>query len=88
MAANKKLPFVVCALWKFFSKQPFVGRVFWKVFAATVVLLVAGWILIPRVFGYEIESQDYGGSAICAPILAYLIHLWILPGPDSETGDQ
>ena len=88
MAANKKLPFVVCALWKFFSKQPFVGRVFWKVFAATVVLLVAGWILIPRVFGYEIESQDYGGSSICAPILAYLIHLWILPGPDSERGDE
>ncbi len=70
------------------SKLPFVGRIFWKVFAATVVLLVAGWILIPLVFGYEIESQDYGGSSICAPILAYLIHLWILPGPDSETGDQ
>ena len=70
------------------SKLPFVGRIFWKVFAAVIVLLVSGWILIPRLFGYAIESQDYGGSSICAPILAYLIHLWILPGPDSETEDE
>lgn len=70
------------------SKLPFVGRIFWKVFAATVVLLVAGWVLIPRVFGYQIESQDYGGSSICAPILAYLVHLWLLPGSDAPPDDE
>ena len=72
----------------FFSKLPFVGRIFWKVFAAILVLLVAGWILIPRVFGYEIKPQDYGGSSICAPILAYLVHLWILPGPDVPADEE
>ena len=67
---------------------PFVGRIFWKVFAVIVVLLVAGWMLIPRVIDYPIQSQDYGGSSICAPILAYLIHLWLLPVPDSGTDDE
>lgn len=60
-------------------KLPFVGRIFWKVFLVVVVLLVAAWVLIPRLSSYEITSADYGGSSICAVILAYLIHLWLLP---------
>ena len=70
------------------SKLPFVGRIFWKVFAVIVVLLVASWYLIPLVIDYEITSADYGGSSITAVILSYLVHLWILPGPDLQSDEQ
>lgn len=70
------------------SKLPFVSRIFWKVFVVIVVLLVASWFLIPRVIDYEITSADYGGSSITAVILSYLVHLWLLPGPDSQLDDQ
>ncbi len=63
-------------------KLPFVGRIFWKVFVTVVVLLIAGWVLIPRVSEYEITNADYGGSSICAVILSYLVHLWMLPQED------
>ncbi len=66
------------------SKLPFVGRIFWKVFVVVLVVLVGSWLLIPRLSSYEITSADYGGSSICAPILAYLMHLWLLP-PDEPT---
>ena len=69
-------------------KLPFVARIFWKVFGVIFVLLVASWLLIPRVTGYEIESQDYGGSSICAPILAYLIHLWLIPGKRADSQED
>ncbi len=61
------------------SKLPFVGRIFWKVLAVVTAVLLASWYLIPKLTGYEIEPQDYGGSTICTPILSYLVHLWLLP---------
>lgn len=70
------------------SKLPFVGRIFWKVFALIAVLLVIAWLGIPRVIDYTITPADYGGSAIAALILSYLVHLWLLPGPDSPLGDE
>lgn len=70
------------------SKLPFVSRIFWKVLAVIVVLLVASWYVIPLIIDYEITSADYGGSSITAIILSYLVHLWILPGPDSQPDEQ
>ncbi len=69
------------------SKLPFVGRIFWKVFVTIVILLVASWILIPRLSSYEITNADYGGSSICSVILSYLIHLWLLP-PEGASSDD
>ncbi len=60
-------------------KLPFVGRIFWKVLAAVAILAVVGWAVIAKVTGYEITSADYGGSTISGLILAYLVHLWLLP---------
>lgn len=70
------------------SKLPFVGRIFWKVFVTIIVLLVAGWILIPRLSSYEITNADYGGSSICSVILSYLIHLWLLPPEESTSNGE
>ena len=68
------------------AKLPFVGRIFCKVLVVVVVVVVASWYLIPKLTGYEIEPQDYGGSAISGLIFAYLVHLWLLPqeGPPSD----
>ncbi len=60
-------------------KLPFVGRIFWKVLAAVAILAVVGWAVIAKVTGYEITPADYGGSTISGLILAYLVHLWLLP---------
>ena len=68
-------------------KIPFVGRIFWKVLIVVAILIVAGWVLIPRFTDYEITPADYGGSSICWPILAYLIHLWLLP-PEAPPSDD
>lgn len=67
---------------------PFVGRIFWKVLALMAILLVVGWVAIPRVIDYEITAADYGGSSITALILSYLVHLWLLPGPDSRSDGE
>jgi hypothetical protein len=70
------------------SKLPFVGRILWKVFAVIAVLLVVAWVVIPRVTDYRITAADYGGSSIAALILSYLVHLWLLPGPEPPPGDD
>ncbi len=61
------------------SKLPFVARIFWKVFAVVVVLLVTAWLVIPRVIDYQITAADYVGSSISSIIFSYLVHLWLLP---------
>ena len=70
-------------------KLPFVGRIFWKVLVVVAVLVVVGWFLIIRLTSYEITSADYGGSTVSGLILAYLIHLWLLPhGEPSPEGEM
>lgn len=59
-----------------------MGRLFWKVLAVIGVLLAGCWVLIPRLSTYQITPADYVGSAISSIILAYLIHLWLLPQPE------
>lgn len=68
-------------------KLPFVGRIFWKVFVVVAVLAVIGWFLVIRLIGYEMQSQDYGGSVISGILLVYLIHLWLLPQPAPPAED-
>ena len=64
-------------------KVPFVGRIFWKVLGAVGILVAAAWAVIVKVTEYSIQPQDYGGSVISGILLAYLVHLWLLPEEDS-----
>lgn len=61
------------------QKLPFVGRIFWIVLVVVAVLGVVAWYLVVKFMGYEMQSQDYGGSVISGVILSYLVHLWLLP---------
>ncbi len=63
-------------------KLPFVGRIFWKVLAVVVVSVIVAWALVVWIIDYKITEADYGGSTICTVLLAYLIHLWLLPHED------
>ncbi len=66
---------------------PFAGRVFWKVLVVVAVLVVVVWVVIVKLTEYRMKSQDYGGSMVSGVILAYLVHLWLLPddqGPESQ----
>ena len=55
----------------------FVPRVFFKVLAATVGVVLLGWAWAICRYG-QISRVDMVGSLICVPILAYLVHLWIV----------
>jgi len=70
---------------------PFERRIFWKVLPTVYVLVVVGWVVAVRVFGYEMTSADYGGSFIASTLFSYLLHLWLLPpeafGDDDDTDD-
>lgn len=70
-------------------KLPFVGRIFWKVLVVVAVLAVIAWTVAIKAFGYEMQSQDYGGTVITWIIFSYLVHLWLLPEdmPD-DTPDE
>ena len=77
------------------SKLPFEGRIFWKTLPVVYFLVVVAWVLIVRFTDYEMTPADYGGSFISSTILAYLVHLWLLPGEyaseeldDDEHEDQ
>ena len=60
---------------------PWVPTVFAKVFAAVLTLVVLGLAIALAVNG-ELEVRDIVGSLVCAPLLAYLIHLWITMDKD------
>ena len=64
----------------------FVPAVFWKVLAATLTLVMLGWIGAIWIFG-ELKTVDIVGSLISAPILAYLVHLWIVYARERPVGD-
>ncbi len=60
---------------------PFVPAVFIKVLAAVLTVVALGLGVMLAVNG-EIQTQDMIGSLISAPLLAYLVHLWITMGRD------
>jgi hypothetical protein len=64
------------------KRFPFTGRIFWPVLIVVAVLVVVAWLVAVKGFGYEMQAQDYPGSAISGAIFAYLVHLWLLPEED------
>ncbi len=60
---------------------PFVPRVFFKVLAGTLTVVLIGYVIALKMYG-EITPVDMVGSLITAPIFAYLVHLWITMGKD------
>lgn len=61
----------------------FVPNLFVKVFAA-VAALVALVAIIAATLGEPIGFVDMTGILVTAPILSYLIHLWLLPWPGAD----
>ena len=62
------------------GKLPFVAGLFFKTLAIVVVLVVLTWFLIVRFSEYTMTAADYGGTTISTVLLAYLVHLWLMPG--------
>jgi hypothetical protein len=61
------------------KKIPFIPGLFFKTLVVVAVLVVGGWWLILRFSDYEITPADYGGTTISTILLAYLVHLWMMP---------
>lgn len=55
----------------------FVPAVFFKVLAGTLVVLLVGWAGAIWLTG-SLATRDIIGSLICVPIVAYMVHLWIV----------
>jgi hypothetical protein len=59
------------------SDQPlFVPNLFMKALAGTLVVVTAGFALAFGLQG-ELAEVDIAGALLCAPIAAYLVHLWV-----------
>ncbi|MFH1418381.1 MAG: hypothetical protein ABII12_08875 [Planctomycetota bacterium] len=59
----------------------FVPSVFFKVLAATLTVVLLGWVAAIWMFG-SLATRDIIGSLICVPIFAYMVHLWIVYARD------
>ena len=73
------------------SKLPFNRSIFWKVFVVVLVLVVGTFAVLAYFTSYERTDADTYGSLISALILAYLVHLWLLPAeyvPDDEYEEE
>jgi hypothetical protein len=56
----------------------FIPTLFLKVFAVILALVLVSFILISTLHE-PIGMVDIVGTLICAPIVTYLIHLWLAP---------
>lgn len=63
------------------SKLPFSPKIFFKVLAIIVVLLLTAFAIIHWIMG-SMTTRDIVGSSISSVIFAYLVHLWLLPAGD------
>lgn len=70
------------------GKLPFIGRIFWKTLVGVAVLAVVAWVIVLNVTDYEMIPADWGGSIISGIILAYLVHLWLLPEDEDAPADE
>ena len=61
----------------------FVPKIFFPVLAAALGVLAAGWAGAIWLHG-ELTTVDMVGSLICVPIVAYMVHLWIIYVRDAE----
>ncbi len=64
----------------------FVPAVFWKVLAATLTVVMLGWVGAIWMFD-ELKTVDIVGSLISASIFAYMVHLWIIYARERPVGD-
>ena len=65
------------------SKLPFIPGLFFKTLVVVVVLVIGVWALVLNMGWYEeITPADYGGTTISTILLAYLVHLWLMPTDD------
>ncbi len=55
----------------------FEPSVFYRVLAATLVLVFLGWAGALLIYG-TLTRVDMVGSLICVPIFSYMVHLWIV----------
>lgn len=65
----------------------FVPAVFFKVLAVTLTIVVTGWLGSIGFYGV-LAFRDIVGSLICAPIFAYLVHLWIVYSKQQDPHDR
>ncbi len=56
----------------------FEFNLFMKVFIVVLALVAIGFTIVIQVYG-TISATDITGTLICAPLAAYLVHLWLLP---------
>jgi len=65
------------------SKLPFIPSLFFKTLVVVVVLVIGTWALVLTMGWYEkMTPADYGGTTISTVLLAYLVHLWLMPIDD------
>lgn len=64
----------------------FVPGVFFRVLAATLTVVLLGWVGAVWLYG-SLATRDIIGSLICAPIFAYMVHLWIVYARDRKPDD-
>ena len=73
------------------SKLPFIASLFFKTLVVVVVLVIGVWALVLKMGWYEeMTPADYGGTTISTILLAYLVHLWLMPMDDypEEADDE
>ena len=72
------------------SKLPFIPSLFFKTLVVVVVLVIGVWALVLKMGWYEeMTPADYGGTTISTILLAYLVHLWLMPMDDfPEDADE
>ena len=51
---------------------------FFKVLAVTLGSVVIGFAALMWLCG-PIETRDIVGTLVCAPLFAYLVHVWLMP---------
>ena len=59
-----------------------MGRVFWWTLPSTYLAAGLIWGSVLLFTDYKMMPADYGGTIISSAILAYLIHLWVIPLED------
>lgn len=65
------------------SKLPLIPGLFFKTLLVVVILVVATWWAVLTFSSYEkMIPADYGGTFISTILLAYLVHLWLMPVDD------
>jgi hypothetical protein len=65
----------------------FVPALFVKVLLAVLVCVLGGFLAVYALLG-PLPMRDIVGTLVCAPLVAYLIHLWVAPLHDTNAADE